>query len=502
MTGAPLSPNVATALTDGRLRKRPSATLIEHVNRVELDDELQGLDAYVCMDIAHALMLTETGALSSDDGRAIVEALVELLDGDTRGLLRPDAEVGTLGLQIERYLHERVGEPGLNIQRARSRIDQKATGWRLINREHLLDVGDSVFRLGEALLFAARRFDGVLIPGYTHLQHSQPTTFDHYLNAHYWSISRNIDRLLQSIGRLNVSPLGGAAYSGTSWPIDRDRTADYLGFSGPIPNARDAGMASIDLGPEISTVLALILASASRLAADLNYWASSEVDLVEIDAALCGTSSMMPQKRNPMALERIRGLAGSAVGWPASQLGTLHTATSTDVDQAYVHNAIPAQSSETAGAIDLLREVIETISIDGSKMRASSARHWSTASALADALSAETGLSFRSAHETVARFVAAHERAGAAAGEVRMELAEHPLSLLSSERIAQILDPEHFVSTRTSAGGTSQASRQALADAAAEDLEHQRSKLTRLQTATSSARELLLAKARSQIAHS
>ncbi|KAG4436388.1 hypothetical protein IFR05_008144 [Cadophora sp. M221] len=467
-----LDTSAHVSLTENRLGIRASRLLITHVNKLELDDELVSLDEYVLTDLAHSVMLTRTGIFDAQHGCGIVQALLDLRSGNTAAILAADPEVGTLGLQIEQYLESVLGPKGRDIQRARSRIDQKATNWRLVNRASLTEVIEEMLQLSSEIMTTAERYSGALMPGYTHLQHSQPTTIDHYLNAHYWAMSRSIDRLLDAYGRLNVSPLGGAAYSGTSWPISRTETAAYLGFDRPIPNSRDAGLASLDMGAELAGVLAATLSAISRLASDLNYWSSSEVGLVRIDASLCGTSSMMPQKRNPMVLERIRGLAGVAVGWAASQLGVMHTATSTDVDQAYIHNLLPGQCAETVGAIGLLREVISTVEFDVPAMRISAGQHWSTASALADALVASHGLSFRDAHESVAHLVAAHERAGVRRGELRDDLIkDKALKAFSPSELMKILDPEAFVASRTSSGGTSVAARRELKDAASADLE-------------------------------
>lgn len=481
-----------STLTDGRLGVRPSTGLVEHVNAVELTDELVGADEFVLQDIAHAMMLTRQHIFDEEHGRSMVAVLLTLLEKGPRTVLAGDAEIGTIGLQIERYLEEQCGPAGLDIQRGRSRIDQKATGWRMINRKAVLSVMAELLELGAVLLAAADRCDDVLIPGYTHLQHAQPTTLGHYFNAHYWSVSRNLTRLRQAYARLNESPLGGAAYSGTSWPIDRESTAAYLGFARPISNARDAGMASTDIGAELSAALALALAGISRLASDLYYWSSTEVGLVRLHPSLCGTSSMMPQKRNPMVFERIRGLAGSAAGWSASQLGVLHTATSTDADQSYVHNPIPEQCRETSGAIALLAESVATLEINIEKMQQSAGRHWTTASALADELARTHEMSFRPAHEVVARFVTAHETAGAADGDIRPELGEPPLNGYSKQQLRDILDPAAFVASRTSPGGTASDRRRELATEAAADIDAHRGDITSLADGIQLARKRLL----------
>jgi argininosuccinate lyase len=483
---------VTTKLTDGRLGARPARSLIEHVNAVELTDELAHAEIFVLIDLAHALMLTQQRIFDDAQGRSIVTALLELLAGQPEVTLAGDPEVGTITLQIERYLEQRCGPAGLDIQRARSRIDQNATGLRMADRQGVLAVLGELVRFGEILLDAATEHDGVLIPGYTHLQHAQPTTLGHYFNAHYWSTSRNLSRLVQGYERLNECPLGGAAHSGTGWPIDRDVTAAYLGFIRPVHNARDAGMSAVDAGAELAATLGLTLSGLSRCASDLYYWSSSEVAMVRLDPSLCGTSSMMPQKRNPIVLERIRALAGDAAGWGASQLGLLHFATSTDADQGYVHNRIPEYARETAGAVTLLGDAVSTLEIDVDRLGASAGRHWSASSALADDLVRTHGLSYRAAHEAVARLVTAHEVAGEPDGKVRPELAEPPLRSYSRQQLTSLLDARNFVESRTSAGGTSSARRKELAVRATEDLQGHRQTINSLIEGVTQARARLL----------
>ncbi len=209
---------------------------------------------------------------------------------------------------------------------------------------------------------------------------------------------------------------------------------------------------------------------------------------------------MMPQKRNPIALERIHGLAGEAAGWGASRLGILHYATSTDADQAYVHNRLPGYCQETAGAIGLLRDAVSTLEVDIDELARSAGSHWSTSSALADDLVRTHGLSFRVAHETVARFVAAHDRAGVPDGTVRPELAEGPLRAYSAEQISTVLDVRAFVEARSSAGGTASARRRELATDAAADLAAHRHAITSRAAVVAQAHTTLLRDAAALVA--
>ncbi|RNF90134.1 argininosuccinate lyase [Streptomyces botrytidirepellens] len=479
-------------LTDGRLGASPAAALVDHVNAVELDDEVAAAEHFVKIDLAHALMLTQQRVFAPEQGRPLVAALLRLLDGDAEKVLAGDAAVGTITLQLERHLEEECGPAGLDIQRARSRIDQKATGVRMADRAALLHVMRELLRLGEVLLDAGAEYDAVIAPGYTHLQHAQPTTLGHYFNAHYWTVSRNLARMAQLYERLNECPLGGAAHSGTDWPIDREATAAYLGFARPVRNARDAGLSALDAGAELAAVLGLTLSGVSRCASDLFYWSSSEVALVRLHPSLCGTSSMMPQKRNPIVLERIRGLAGDAAGWAASQLGVLHFATSTDADQGYVHNRMPGYCHETAGAIHLLAQSVATLEVDTERLRRSAGRHWSTASALADDLVRVHGMSFRDAHEAVARFVTAHETAGATEGTIRPDLADGPLRDYAPDQLRRLLDVQSFVDGRHSAGGTSPARRAELASEAAGDLKAHQDTVVALTAAAAEAEDRLV----------
>jgi argininosuccinate lyase len=452
-------------LTEARLKSPPAAALVHQVHAVELSGQLDAVREFILIDLAHVLMLTSVGALDHSVGAALCKSLLSLLGPRADVLKNSDPSRGSITLQIEAHLQETCGEIGGNIQLARSRIDQNAEGMRLIDRSGLLQVVGAALSLATTQLSRAAKDANRVVPGYTHLQHSQPTTLGHYLNAHYWVTSRNVDRFLEAYERVNLSALGGAAHSGTSWPIDREMTARYLGHSGPVPNARDAGMSSLDIGADITSGLALLLSGMSRLASDLYFWSASEVRLVRLGASLCGTSSMMPQKRNPISLERIRALAGESAGWTAAQIGMMHYASSTDAEQAYVYNRVPGYCDETAGAATLQAEALEGMEVDFPRMAESAASEWSTATALADEIVLRTNLSFRDAHDVVARMVRIAEETGSRDASQLLRNAANEARLnvdFTAIDVRACLDVERFLATRTSAGGTAPAAFDAL----------------------------------------
>ena len=460
-------------LTAGRLGVRPMPSLIAHVHGVELATQQEAIDEYVKIDLAHVLMLAEAGALSREQAVALLRALLRLLGPDPEVALPLDPERGGVLPQMEAYLRAECGEAGGMIQLARSRIDQNAEAVRLVARRETLAVLEALLEFGEALLRAADRWALAPAPGYTHLQHSQPGTLGHFFNAHYWVASRSIERLRESLRRTDLCALGGAALVGTDWPIDRDRTAELLGHPGIVPNARDAGIFSLDVNAELAGNLALLLGGLGRLAGDLYFWCASEVGLVRLHAGLCGTSSMMPQKRNPYALERVRALAGEAVGWPASHAGLLKMATSTDCDQVFAVNRAPEMGRATVGALRLITDVVDTLEVDEPALRDAAGRQWSTSNALADALVRTARLSFRAAHDVVARMVRLSEESdprplsellARAAGEAGVELDPGTVDP------AAVLNVDRFLATRTSTGGCAPERLAELAEQAARDL--------------------------------
>ena len=494
-------------LTDGRLGVPPMESLSKHVNHIQLASELDNLQEFIELDLAHVITLAECGALNRSAAAKLLAALLKIAGPNPEVQLAVDDTRGSMLLQVESYLVAECGPDGGMLQLARSRIDQSAAAMRLLARRHTDAVIAALLTAGEAQLKAAEKYDLQPIPGYTHFQHAQPTTLGHYLNAHYWVTSRNIERLEETLARIDLSALGGAAMVGTDWPIDRERTAALLGHRGLIVNARDAGAFALDINAELAGGLALTLSGLGRLAGDLLFWSSSELQYVKLYAGLCGTSSMMPQKRNPYALERVRALSGEAIGWPASQLGVVKLATSTDGDIVFARNRVPEMCETVVGTIELMTDTINTLEVDSEAMRRSAGSGWSTVSSLADELVRHTGCSFRVAHDIVARLVRLSEEKGRTAEQLdaqdlKAAVADAGLDIdVDDVDIRSVLDVDRFIATRTSFGGAAKQERVRLATLAAADLRQHREKFAETQNRITAAHDGLIATAREMASH-
>lgn len=451
------------ALTDARLGKKPSAAMREAVNAPRLSGphgELTIVDRFVDVDLAHVTMLAETGALEFERAGRLLKGLLRLRrDGATA--LSPDPALGSLLLQMESYLTDTVGQEAAGmLQLARSRVDQGATIMRLDVRTRLLDTLDLLVSLQQSLLERATEMRNTLMPGYTHIQHSQPWIMGHYLLGYFDAFQRDFERLSQTYARTNRSPLGTAAMAGTAWPVDRQMTATYLGFDSVIRNSKDANFVTgMDFLPETGSSLSLLMTGLGRIATEFYVWSSWEFAMIDLDEGLCGTSSLMPQKKNAHALERVRALSGESLGWMPAQLGLLRTPTSTDCDVNFSSREHLGYFDSARWALLLTGEVVKTFRVDREHLRRRAGANWSTASDLADAIVRKTGLSFREAHHIVGALVRRaldnsipSDKTSVADLEAAAAAVGAPPTGLTEAEIRAALSPEGFVASRVSEG--------------------------------------------------
>ena len=426
----------------GRLGGVVNELNLEYSLATRLEKEALQLNSYLQVDMAHTVMLTEQGVLDGMQAGLILKSLREIEDLGP-GELSLDPRLGSLLLQVEAFMEERIGDDTAGrMHTGRSRNDQHEAANRIHMRDGLLEVVEATLRLQGEVLDLADQHHDTLMPGYTHLQHAQPTTLGHYFMRHFYPFERNQQRLEGAFDRANLSSLGGAACSGTTWPLDRRRTAHLLGHGDIVMNSADAGVFTRDHPQESAAVLSILVNDVGRLAGDFYVWSTWEFGLVEVADELADTSSIMPQKKNPDAIERIRGLSGVAVGWLAQILGAQRSATSSDLELVFAPDPALEMIDPSLAVVELMRESLITSSYRTDLMSERANVNWATATNLADNLVRHAGIPFRSAHHVVGRLV----RNAVARGIPPSEVTAAMVDAAAEEAIGRSLDlPEDLV---------------------------------------------------------
>ena len=403
-------------------------------------------EADLAVDRAHLVMLVEQEIVSASDARQIVKALDAIEQAGHEGL--PAGE--DVHAAIETAVIDRVGPLGGRLHTARSRNDEVATCIRHRLRADILSLLAAVLGLGEALGTLAESHRETTMPGLTHLQPAQPTTLAHYLCSYEASFGRDCERLLDAFERTNRSPLGAAAFAGTPFDIDRERTASLLGFDGLVENAMDA-VSARDFLVETTAAVATTATHLSGLAADVILFANK--GYVQLADDYASTSSIMPQKVNPDTMELVRGSAGDAGAGLQGVLTTLKglpRAYNRDLQRVHGHafDAIDAVQEAT----EVATGAVETADWRPDRLAEAAAAGGSTATGVADLL-AMNGVPFRSAHRLVAA-VADEGLTYDRLAEAATELLAEPLSTyVDAEQVAAARDPTQSVASRDSRGG-------------------------------------------------
>ena len=451
--------DAARTLTDARFSEAVSDELIAFQEAPHLEREKRQFDEYLKVDMAHTVMLAEQHILDATQASLILNALREVQGLGVAGFPF-DARKGSFLLQIEDYLFSRIGENvGGRMHTGRSRLDQGPTVRRLYKRRQLVEVMHGLLAMQATLIDLSRQHESTLMPGYTCMQHAHPGVFGHYLLSFATKLADDFDRLSSAMTRLNISPLGAAGLSGTSWPINRQRTAQLLGFDGLVDNAKLAREAFY--AAEIAAGLSFVMATLNDLATDLHIWSTHEFGFIETGDEFCGTSSIFPQKKNPSGLEAVRFAAGGAVTWLATLLATFRAEGTGDVvmreapllDEAFV---------ATRGSLRLLDAIVQTMQVRAGRMGAAVRGNWSTATSLADLMVQACDVSFRQAHSAVARLVRNALAQGLSEDAVDSAMLAQAASEIGVEGVAidtaeirRVLDVGEFARTRDSHGGIS-----------------------------------------------
>ncbi|WP_459193666.1 argininosuccinate lyase [Halosimplex sp. J119] len=414
------------------------------------DERIFAADLQV--DRAHVVMLAEQGIVDDEDASAILAALDDV-EAAGHGEL-PDAE--DVHEAIETAVIQRVGPEGGRMHTARSRNDEVATCIRYRLRSDLFEALETVVGAREQLLDAAAEHTETVMPGFTHLQYAQPVTVAHWILSYEGPLARDTERLLAALSTTNQSPLGAAAFAGTPFDVDRERTAELLGFDGTVANSMDA-TSSRDFLVETTSALTTLATTLSGMAEDLVVYSGR--DYVEISDDYASTSSIMPQKKNPDTLEIVRATAGEAQGALQRLLTTLKgLPRSYNIDLQEATPPAWTAVDSVPPALEVATGALTTAEWHEDVLAAEAAAGFSTATGVADRL-AMAGVPFRTAHEVVAA-VAEDLDPGRDAPEIAEleaaaeEILGEPLTAyVDEETLAATLDPVESVAMRDSAGG-------------------------------------------------
>ncbi|MCP5162285.1 MAG: argininosuccinate lyase [Hahellaceae bacterium] len=354
--------------------------------------------------IAHATMLASVGVLSDAERDQIIQGLNEIRADIEAGQFQWSVKLEDVHMNIESRLTDKIGITGKKLHTGRSRNDQVATDIRLYVRDEIDAIAAELTRLQQGLVALAEREADTIMPGFTHLQTAQPVTFGHHMLAWYEMLCRDFDRLGDCRKRVNVMPLGAAALAGTTYPINREYTAQLLGFDRPTANSLDS-VSDRDFAIEFCSFASLLMIHLSRFSEELVLWTSAQFNFIDLPDRFCTGSSIMPQKKNPDVPELVRGKSGRVTGALISLLMLMK-------GQPLAYNKDNQEDKEPLfDVIDTVKDclkayadMVPAIQVKEDVMREAARRGFSTATDLADYL-VKRGVAFRDAHEVVGKAV-------------------------------------------------------------------------------------------------
>ena len=402
--------------------------------------------------IAHVTMLGATGIIAQEEADTIKDGLEKLLAQYEAGQLVFDVSNEDIHLNIESLLTAEIGAVAGKLHTARSRNDQVATDMHLYLKDKLSEVIEKLGNLRQSLVTLADKHVYTIMPGYTHLQHAQPISFGHHLMAYYSMFTRDNERFEFNVKHADISPLGAAALAGTTFPIDRELTAQLMGFAKPYSNSLDA-VSDRDFILEFLSNASILMMHMSRLCEEIINWCSHEYQFVTLSDTFSTGSSIMPQKKNPDMAELIRGKSGRVYGnliGLLTVMKSLPLAYNKDLQEDKEGMFDTAETITIA--IDILAGMINTMTVNDKHMAESTEKDFSNATELADYL-ASKGLPFREAHEIVGKLVLECTKAGYYLQDVSLESYQE-ISNLIEEDIYETLKSHTAVERRNSLGGT------------------------------------------------
>ena len=458
------------------------------------------LSPLMAIQYAHLTMLAGQGIVSREDAHAIRVALDGISEAEIRKVTY-DGTYEDLFFYVERLVVEGCGEDVAGrLHTARSRNDIDMTMYRMRQRECLLDLLRANLNLRQTLLdLAERHFETVLVL-HTHTQRAQPSTVAHYLLAVIEQLERDAGRLKAAYASTNRNPLGACAITGTGFNIDRGTTSLLLGFDGPTRNTYGS-IATVDYLLESASAAAVLLTGLGRVVQDLLLWSTAEFDYLRLGDGFVQGSSIMPQKRNPVALEHARAIGSKALGQAMAITTSVHNTPFGDIvdTEDDLQPLVFSMFRDATRMVTLVAAAMRTAEFDALKLEARAGDGWSTLTELADTLVRDHGMPFRLAHAISARLMVARRAEPSRPmadllAEVSATLLPEPI-VYSREALERILSPRHFVEVRKTYGGPAPQETASAADASRQQLGADEAWCTRTTGALADARQTLAAAA-------
>ena len=466
------------------------------------DAKVLFLSPLMAIHYAHLVMLAEQGIIDPLHARALRDGL----DSISVNAIRKTPYDGTcedLFSYVEGVLVEACGDDVAGrLHTARSRNDIDMTMYRLRQREFIVTLIDAAVDLREVLIDLSNKHRDTLFAAHTHTQPAQPTTVAHYLLGVIEQLERDVARLRAAYASTNRCPLGACAITGTGFPIDRRLTSDLLGFDGPTGNTYGS-IATVDYLLESASAAAVLTTGVGRFVQDLLLWCTVEVGYLRLAEGFVQSSTIMPQKRNPVALEHARAIGSKALGQVSAILVTVHNTPFGDIvdTEDDLQPLVAAMFRDAARAVTLVGASMRGAEFDVARMASRAGAGGTTLTELADHLAREHGVPFRTAHAIAGRLSAScqandPEVLSAILRDASRESLGVPVELTAAE-LAEILSPRHFVDVRRTPGGPSPIETSRASEMARAVLDADRAWLARTRAATTAADERLHARSRS-----
>lgn len=389
-------------LWGGRFTKETDQLVYNFNASISFDQKFYKQD--IQGSIAHVTMLASVGVLTNEEKDQIVAGLKGILNDIETGAIEITSEYEDIHSFVEANLIDRIGDVGKKLHTGRSRNDQVALDMKLYTRDEIIEIKDLVKDLMKTLHKIMKENIDAFMPGFTHLQKAQPVTLAHHVGAYMEMFKRDYSRLCDIYDRMNYCPLGSGALAGTTYPLDREQTAELLGFDGPTLNSMDS-VSDRDYVIELLSALSTIMMHLSRFSEEIIIWNSNEYQFVSIDDGFSTGSSIMPQKKNPDIAELVRGKTGRVYGALTSILTTMKGIPLAYNKDMQEDKELTFDAIDTAkGCISLFHGMIKTITFHYSNMESSAKNGFTNATDAADYL-VNHGVPFRDAHGIVGQLV-------------------------------------------------------------------------------------------------